>query len=288
MKLGHTDDAIAVYKRILKQDENNRLRSPRSVMRNGPRDATRKQRNIFCAWRRLIQSSMFPISRSETFTPRGGNSPRHKPPTHKGRELAPHNALIVAGGINAGIEAHDMKLASAWMARVEPDMVREPQVLREQERYLSFKGDYQQSAQVGEQAIKVMPRDRDVVVYLGYDYLFLQKYEDLLALTSRYMNVLPKEPDIPLLAGYVYKHNGQSELAEQAFSEAIKRDPQVETAYVNRGYMLNDLHEPESAAADFETALKMQPGDGQAHLGLAYSSLDLHRNAVASAPGRPG
>ena len=120
-----------------------------------------------------------------------------------------------------------------------------------------------------------------MVVYFGYDLLFLKKYDELLSLTSKYMNVLPKEPDIPLLAGYVYKHNGQSEQAEQAFSEAIKRDPNVETAYVNRGYMLNDLHEPDSAEADFETALKMERGDGQAHLGLAYSSLDLHKNSQA-------
>ena len=99
----------------------------------------------------------------------------------KGQRLAPHNALIVAGGINAGIEAHDLKLAGVWMARIEPDMKREPQVLRERERYLSFRGDYQESANVAAQAIKVLPRDRDVVVYLGYDLLFLKKYDDLLS-----------------------------------------------------------------------------------------------------------
>ena len=66
----------------------------------------------------------------------------------------------------------------------------------------------------------VLPRDRDVVVYLGYDLLHLGRYEDLLALTHQYNNVLPKEPDIPLLAGYVHKHNNQEELARQDFTEA--------------------------------------------------------------------
>ena len=281
MKLGRTDDAIAVYKRILKQDENNRFAL--TSLGYAERAAGRNQEaeKYFLRLAKTDPKLYVPyLALGDLYTARRQFSKAQAAYT-KGRGLAPHNALIVAGGINAGIEAHDMKLASVWMARVEPDMVREPQVLREQERFLSFKGDYQQSAKVGEQAIRVLPRDRDVVVYLGYDYLFLQKYDDLLALTSKYMNVLPKEPDIPLLAGYVYKHNGQSELAEQAFSEAITRDPQVETAYVNRAYMLNDLHEPESAAADFETALKMDPNDGQAHLGLAYSSLDLHRNSVA-------
>ncbi len=58
-------------------------------------------------------------------------------------------------------------------------------------------------------AIQVLPNDRDVVVYLGYDFLHLNQYDNLLNLTSKYDQILPKEPDIPLLAGYVHKHNGQ-------------------------------------------------------------------------------
>ena len=107
------------------------------------------------------------------------------------------------------------------MHRVTDAMANEPHVLREEERYLSFKGDYAQSAAVGEKAIKLLPRDRDVVVYLGYDLLHLDRYEDLLALTQQYNDVLPKEPDIPLLAGYVHKHNGQYEQARQDFTEAL-------------------------------------------------------------------
>ncbi len=281
MKLGKTDDAIDVYKQILKQDANNRfaLTSLGYAERAAGRDQDAEKYFLHLAQADPKLYTPY-LALGDLYTARKQYS-KAQAAYNKGRELAPDNALIVAGGINAGVEAHDMKVAAAWVARVTPEMNREPQVLRERERYLSFKGNYQESANIGEQAIKVLPRDRDVVVYLGYDYLYSQKYDNLLALTSKYMNVLPKEPDIPLLAGYVYKHNGQSEQAEEAFSEAIKRDPQVETAYVNRGYMLNDLHEPDSAAADFETALKMDPKDGQAHLGLAYASLDLHKNSVA-------
>lgn len=281
MKLGRTDEAIDVYKRVLKQDENNRfaLTSLGYAERAAGRD--QEAEKYFLRLAKADPKLYVPyLALGDLYTARHQYS-KAQASYNKARELAPHNALVVAGGINAGIEAHDMKLASVWMARVEPDMTREPQVLREQERYYSFKGNYQESARIGQEAIKVLPRDRDVVVYLGYDYLYLQKYNDLLALTSKYMNILPKEPDIPLLAGYVYKHKGDNEQAEQAFSEAIERDPQVETAYVNRGYMLNDLHEPQSAAADFGTALKLDPKDGQAHLGLAYSSLDLHRTSIA-------
>jgi len=47
--------------------------------------------------------------------------------------------------------------------------------MREKERYLSFKGDYRQSAAVGREAIKKLPTDRDVVVYLAYDLLHLEQ-----------------------------------------------------------------------------------------------------------------
>jgi len=44
-------------------------------------------------------------------------------------------------------------------------------------------------------------------VYLGYDLLHLERYDELLALTNKYEEVMPKEPTLPLLAGYVHKHN---------------------------------------------------------------------------------
>ena len=160
-------------------------------------------------------------------------------------------------------------------------MEGEPQILREKERYLSFKGEYQESADVARKAIKVLPRDRDVAVYLGYDLLHLGKYDELLTLTTEYLDILPKEPDIPLLRGYVYKHEGLFEQARRDFTEALNRDPEVVTAYVNRGYVMNDLHQPLAAAGDFESALKREPDNGEAHLGLAYASLDLHKPQAA-------
>jgi predicted Zn-dependent protease len=127
----------------------------------------------------------------------------------------------------------------------------------------------------------VLPHDRDVVVYLGYDLLNLDQYDELLALTQKYNDVFPHEPDIPLLAGYVYKHKDEREKAVQAFSEALARDPNVTTAYVNRGFVLNDLHEPARAQSDFEEAIKRDAKDGQAHLGLAVAELNLNHSAAA-------
>jgi tetratricopeptide (TPR) repeat protein len=281
MKMGHTQEAIAIYKQILVIDPNSRfaLTSLGYASRVAGRDQDAEkyfQRlaqaypSLYVPW--LALGDMY-TSRHDFARAEGAYS--------KGYALASGNALIIAGGINADIEAHKLDAAGVWFHRVTKDMQDEPQVLRERERYLSFRGDYQQSADVASQAIRVLPNDRDVVVYLGYDLLHLNQNDDLLSLTSKYDQILPKEPDIPLLAGYVHKRNGQLTEARQDFSEALERDPEVVTAYVNRGYVLHDLHQPREAAADFGSALKREPKNGEAHLGLAYTSLDLHKPQLA-------
>ena len=183
--------------------------------------------------------------------------------------------------MNAAIEAQKLDLAGQWLERASNDMKQQPQVLKQRERYLRLQGHYQESIDVGQLAIKVLPKDRDVVVYLGYDYLQLQQYSQLAKLTSEYYNIFPQDSDIPLLAGYVEKHDNNNDKALQDFTEAIRRNPKDAAAYVNRGYIYNDLHKPDAGAADFETAIKLEPNNGQAHMGLAYSDLDLGKSKAA-------
>jgi len=281
MKLGCTEDAISVYKQILSMDENNRfaLTSLGYASRAAGRDQDAE--NYFLRLAQADTSLYIPyLALGDLYTARREFA-KADASYSRAFALAPGKPLILAGGMNAAIEAHNLDLAGIWLGRVPEGMKQEPQILRETERYLSFKGAYQESADIGEEAIKVLPRDRDVVVYLGYDLLHQGKYDELLRLTSKYLNVFPKEPDIPLLQGYVHKHQGLSEAAEQDFTEALNRDPEVVTAYVNRGYMLNDLHQAQPAAEDFEAALKREPNNGEAHLGLAYASLDLHKPQAA-------
>jgi len=281
VKLGRPEEAIAVYKKILATDPINRfaLTSLGYVSREAghDQDAEKYFQKLAAAYPTLYVP----------YLALGDLYAAHKEfvkadaAYRKGYELAPNNSLIVAGGMNAAIETHQMPLAAEWLSRATPEMQQEPHVMREKERYLSFKGDYQQSAEIGREAIKQLPKDRDVVVYLGYDLLNLKQYDELLQLTSQYDQVLPKEPDIPLLAGYVHKQNGDLDQAQKDFTEALQRDPNVVTAYVNRGYVLHDLRQPTAAAADFEAALKREPKNGEAHLGLAYASLDMHRPRIA-------
>ncbi len=281
MKIGRTEDAINVYKQILSIDGNNRfaLTSLGYASRAAGRDKDAEK--YFLRLAQVDPTLYIPhLALGDLYTARR-DFKQAEASYEKAFALAPKVALITAGGLNAAIESHELGLGATWLGRAPADAAQEPQFLREKERYLSFKGDYQGSADIAQEALKVLPTDRDVVVYLGYDLLNLQKWDELLALTQKNLDVFPKEPDIPLLMGYVHKHQGKSEEAREDFTETLKRDPNVTTAYVNRGYMLNDLHRPDLAAVDFESALKQEPKNGEARLGLAYSDLDLHKPQAA-------
>jgi len=278
LKLGHVEEAIAVYKRILAVDATNRFALTSMGYAARAAGNSRQAEKYFG---RLVKD--YPnyyvgyLALGDLYTARGEYK-KALQAYSKGYALNPKVPSIVSGGMNAAIEAKDLPEAAIWLHRVTDRMKTVPQILAQKERYFYFKGDYQQSAVLGRQAIAALPNNRDVVVYLGYDLLNLNQYNQLLALTSKYNQTFPKEPDIPLLAGYVRRHNGQLQLALDDFTEALQRDPTVVTAHVNRGYVLNDLHRPKEAAADFQDALKREPRNGPAHLGLAYADLELYRS----------
>jgi Tfp pilus assembly protein PilF len=281
VKLGRPEEAIAIYREILAIDANNRfaLTSLGFVSREAghDKDAEKYFERLASAHPKLYVPY---LALGDLYAARRDFT-RAESSYRKAYDLAPTNSLIIAGGMNAAIEAKRFPVAADWLGRANADMQQQPLVMREKERYLTWTGDYEKSAEVGREAIKKLPGDRDVVVYLGYDLLHLERYDELAELASHYEQLLPKEPDIPLLAGYVHKHAGQLEDAQRDFTRALERDPNVVTAYVNRGYVLKDLHKPSEAAADFQTALRFEPKNGEAHLGLAYTSLDLHRPRVA-------
>jgi tetratricopeptide (TPR) repeat protein len=189
----------------------------------------------------------------------------------------PDNALIVAGGANAALEAHNIDLAKRWLDRASAKANLAPQVKRERERYLTFKGEYAESAKLGYEVIEKLPNDREGVVYLAYDLYYLGRYDEALALATKYEPILANDKDLPLISGNVHVHNGDLNAALKDFTLALERDPKMATGYVNRGFVLNDLRQPGKATSDFQTALRLQGGYGEAHLGLAYSDLQLHR-----------
>jgi tetratricopeptide (TPR) repeat protein len=280
-RMGRGEDAIRVYKAILAVDPVNRLAltSLGSVSRElgHDREAEKYFQHLAAAYPRLYVPY---LALGDLHTSRR-EFKKAEEEYQKAFEFAPTNSLVVAGGMNAAIESHQLPLAAEWLSRASLRMQSDAQVMREKERYLTWTGKYQESADIGREAIKKLPKDRDVVVYLGYDLLHLEQYDELLQLTLKYEPILTEEPDLPLLAGYVYKHQGELEEAQAAFTRSVEHDPKVTTAYVNRGYILHDLRKGAAAAADFETALRLEPKNGEAHLGLAHASLDLHRPQAA-------
>jgi tetratricopeptide (TPR) repeat protein len=191
------------------------------------------------------------------------------------------NPLIISGATNAALEAHDLDLAKVWLDRSSEKMNHNPQVMRERQRYLTWKGQYQEAADLGAKVLDKLPRDRQAPVYLAYDLYYLGRYQEALELATRYETILPNNRDLALIAGYVHTRNGAQEEALADFNRALERDPKMATGYVNRGYVLNSLKQPDKAAKDFREAIQLQPDYGEAHLGLAFSYLQLHRPRTA-------
>jgi tetratricopeptide (TPR) repeat protein len=276
-KMGKPDDAIAAYKKVLTVDPNNRLAMTSlayTLRTNGhDQEAERYFRKLEAAYPNWYVPY---LALGDMHTQRHEYA-KAEIEYRKGYKLAPGNSLIVAGGMNAAIEGHNFPLAGEWLKLADKQMRRNPMVMREQERYLSFIGKDEESAAVGRQVIKMLPRDRDVIVYLGYNLLHMERYDELQQLLNQYGSTLPKEPDIALMQGYLHKHDGQLEEAEADFTKALELNANIPTAYVNRGYVRNDLHKATAASSDFEAALRMEPNNGEAHLGLAYADLNLHR-----------
>lgn len=192
-------------------------------------------------------------------------------------ERMPANALIIAGGSNAAIEAHNLDLAKKWLDRAHGPIADSPLVMRERERYLTLKGEYAEAAKLGEKVIAQLPTDHEGAVYLAYDLYYLHRYDETAALVKKYQRRFPEDKDLSLISGYLNVRDHQLQAALDDFTTALKWDPKMATGYVDRGFVLNDLKEPSKAATDFETALQLQPKYGEAHLGLAYADLQLHR-----------
>ena len=196
-------------------------------------------------------------------------------------QMGPSNPLIVAGAMNASLEGHNPAQAKQWLARAPENVRQDPQVMREQERYLTMTGNYAESAEVGYKVIEKLPKDREGVDYLAYDLLFLKRYDEAMKIVDRFRSVLSNDRDLPLIAGYVHADHREFAEAVRDFSRALAIEPDMATGYMNRGYVYNDMRLASKAEADFRKALALNPNFGEAHLGLAYALLQLRRSTAA-------
>jgi tetratricopeptide (TPR) repeat protein len=194
---------------------------------------------------------------------------------------SPENPLVVAGAMNAALEAHHLPVAKQWIANASETLRQNPQVMRENERYLTMTGNYAASADLGYQVVDKLPNDREGVDYLAYDLLFLNRLDDAIKIIQRYEPVLTEDRDLPLIAGHVNARRGDREVAVQDFTRALAIDPKIAVGYMNRGYVYNDLRLATRAEQDFHKALEINPQYAEAHLGLAYALVQLRRSSQA-------
>ncbi len=281
VKMGRTDEAIVVFKKVLAIDPRSRFALTSLGYASRSAGDEKSAETYFKLLATDYPNSYVPFLALGDLYTAGKQYKIAQDNYAQAYKLAPKNSVIVAGGMNAAIEDHNLPLAGEWQKRVTDRMANVPQVLREEERYFSFMNDPKRSAEIGRQAIKLAPKDREIVIYLGYDLLHLEQYDELEALTDTYQDAFPKDADIPLLRGYVDKNNGDLEEAAASFTEALKRDPNVITAYTNRGFVYNDLGEPALAEKDFEESIRRDPKNAEAHMGLAFAELNLHHASAA-------
>src|SRR5262249_39618243 len=117
--------------------------------------------------------------------------------------------LVIAGGANAALEAHDMPLAKRWLDRADTAANENPQVMRERQRYLTWTGKYDEAAKLGRRVIQAMPRDQEGAVYLAYDLYYLGQYNEALELATKYDSILQRNGDLALIMGYVHVRSHQ-------------------------------------------------------------------------------
>ena len=276
-KLGQKDAAQETFAKVLELDANNRTSlSSLGYLARDKGDA-KLAATYFIRLVNAHPKDFAPyLALGDLYTAER-NFPEAEANYEKAYQHMPTNPLVVAGGANAALESHESDLAKQWLDRAKGKMSDSPQVMRERERYLTLKGDYDESAKFGYKVLDKLPHDREGVVYLAYDLYYLNHYEDALALVTKYESILPDDKDLALVAGYVHEHDGKSREALADYTRAIERDPKLTLAYVNRGFVLNDLDAPGNAVKDFQIAIQLQPDNGVARLGLAYSDLQLHR-----------
>jgi tetratricopeptide (TPR) repeat protein len=276
-KLGQKDAAQDSFLRVLGLDPNNRTALSSLGFLARDKGDTKLAESYFTRAAAAHPKDFGPyLALGDLYT-----AERNFPDAQKNYETAfqrnPTNALVVAGGVNAALESHNSDLAKSWLDRAQGKMNDSPQLNREHERYLTLKGDYAESAKLGETVVQKLPNDREAVVYLAYDLYYLGRYDEASALVTKYEPIIRNDKDLPLIAGYLHAREGKKEEAVSDFTRALDRDPKMATGYVNRGFMLNDLKQADKATLDFHVALRLQPDYGEAHLGLAYADLQLHR-----------
>jgi len=131
-----------------------------------------------------------------------------------------NNPLVMAGGANAALEAHNLDLAQRWLDRAKGTANDNPQLMRERERYLTLKGSYLESSKLGFKVLEQLPHDAEAPIYLAYDLYYLGRYQEAFDMSVKYEPLLANNKDFALIEGYVHVRSG---LLKDALGDALER-----------------------------------------------------------------
>jgi tetratricopeptide (TPR) repeat protein len=195
-KMERQDESLKMFRHALDLDPENRsaLTSLGFLSRdtNNPKAAE----EYFLRLAKLYPKDHVPyLALGDLYTSQN-QLPRAEANYQKAYRLSPKRPLVIARGVNAAIEAHDLDLAKQWLDRAQGDMSSDAQVMREHERYLTLTGKYRESADLGYKVLEKLPRDPEAPIYLGYDLVFLGQYKDALTLFDKYEPILPRDKDL--------------------------------------------------------------------------------------------
>ena len=236
-KLGQKDAARDTFTKVLEGDPNNRTAlSALGYLARDQGDAKLAETYFTRASKAHPKDFSPYLALGDLYTAEK-NLPGAETAYEAAYQRASTNALIISGGANAALEAHNFDLAKQWLDRANDRMNERPQVERERERYLTLKGDYAESAKLGYAVLEKLPNDREGATYLAYDLYYLGHYDEALALANKYDSVLANDKDLPLIKGYVHAHNGQSRDALDDFTRALEIDPNMAPGFEARGYV---------------------------------------------------
>jgi tetratricopeptide (TPR) repeat protein len=228
-KVNRDQEALALYKHALQMDPNNHaaLTALGYLSRDmkDPIDAEK----YFLKLAELYPQDYVPYFALGDLYTSNKQYDRAQANYEKSHQLAPNNALVVAEGINSALESpgHSLPIAKTWVERAAANEAvnSNPQVMRERERYLTFTGNYQEAADLGYKVIEKLPNDPEAPDYLGYDLLFLNRFDDAYKVVQRFEPSRPNDRDLPLIAGYVHAHTGHPREADEDFTRSLAIDP---------------------------------------------------------------
>lgn len=146
---------------------------------------------------------------------------------------------------------------------------------------LAGKGDFANSIDSLQQAIRLNPSDPSLHLELGRTY---ERAHDDVSAEREYKNmnaISPADPDAQLALAGLYLRTRRYSEAESNFRAIVKAVPQNEVARRDLGRALSANGNHEEAISEFEKALELKPTDIDAARELAHSQMALKRYGQA-------